>query len=141
MYFDSAYVAKVYLKEPDSDLVRALARTADSLVTSAWALCEVQCTFHRQIREGVMTPRDCDDAIQTFYSHLDRGAWKLIPVTESLLKVAGAITLAAPGDVFLRAGDAVHLATARQAGEHEIWTNDRRMLAAAPYFGIVGRSV
>ena len=33
------------------------------------------------------------------------------------------------------------LATALEAGETEIWTNDRHMLAAAPYVGLVGKSV
>jgi hypothetical protein len=33
------------------------------------------------------------------------------------------------------------LTTARDAGELEIWTNDRHMLAAAPHFGLKGRSV
>jgi hypothetical protein len=28
-----------------------------------------------------------------------------------------------------------------ELGEGEIWTSDRRMLAAAPHFGLVGRSV
>ena len=37
--------------------------------------------------------------------------------------------------------DAVHLATAREVGEREVWTNDRHMLAAASFFGLTGRSV
>jgi predicted nucleic acid-binding protein len=45
-----------------------------------------------------------------------------------------------PPAVFLRAGDAVQLVSALEAGEPEVWTNDRRMLAAAPHFGLVGRS-
>jgi predicted nucleic acid-binding protein len=40
----------------------------------------------------------------------------------------------------LRAGDAIHIATALEVGEPEIWTNDRHLLAAAAHFGIVGRS-
>jgi len=43
-------------------------------------------------------------------------------------------------DLFLRTADAVHLATAQQIGESDVWTNDRHMLAAAPYFGLRGRS-
>jgi predicted nucleic acid-binding protein len=41
--------------------------------------------------------------------------------------------------LFLRAGDAVHLATAAEAGFGEVWTNDRHMLAAARAFGLRGR--
>jgi prevent-host-death family protein len=45
-----------------------------------------------------------------------------------------------PQDVPLRAGGALHLATALEVGEQEVWTNDRHLLGAASHFGIVGRS-
>jgi hypothetical protein len=37
--------------------------------------------------------------------------------------------------------DAVHLATAYEIGEIDIWTNDHHKLAAASWFGLTGRSV
>ena len=40
----------------------------------------------------------------------------------------------------LASGDAVHLATALEIGELEVWTSDRHMLAAAPHFGLIGRT-
>jgi hypothetical protein len=43
--------------------------------------------------------------------------------------------------LFIRTADAVHLATAHEIGERDVWTNDRHMLAAAAYFGLTGRSV
>jgi hypothetical protein len=46
----------------------------------------------------------------------------------------------APADVPLRAGDAIHTATALETGETEIWTNDRHLLAAVAHFGLAGRS-
>jgi hypothetical protein len=48
--------------------------------------------------------------------------------------------LSAPPDLFLRTADAVRLMTAHEIGESSVWTNDRHMLAAAPYFGLTGRS-
>jgi predicted nucleic acid-binding protein len=47
---------------------------------------------------------------------------------------------ALPPDVPLRAGDAIHTATALETGETEIWTNDRHLLAAVAHFGLAGRS-
>jgi predicted nucleic acid-binding protein len=62
-----------------------------------------------------------------------------MPVTESLLRNGHADALA-PADVPLRAGDAIHTATALETGETEIWTNDRHLLAAVAHFGLAGRS-
>jgi predicted nucleic acid-binding protein len=41
----------------------------------------------------------------------------------------------------LRAGDAIHIVSAVEAGFNEIWTNDRHLLAAAAHFGLKGRCV
>ena len=49
--------------------------------------------------------------------------------------------ISAPREIFLRTADAVHLTTAQELGERDVWTNDRHMLATAPYFGLPGRSV
>jgi predicted nucleic acid-binding protein len=46
----------------------------------------------------------------------------------------------APASLYLRSGDAVHLATALEIGELEVWTSDRHMLAAAPHFGLIGHT-
>jgi hypothetical protein len=72
--------------------------------------------------------------------HVREGLWKLIPVSEALLRATSALIVSAPSDLFIRTAAAVHLATAQQIGESDVWTNDRHMLAAAPYFGLRGRS-
>jgi predicted nucleic acid-binding protein len=43
--------------------------------------------------------------------------------------------------MYLRAGDAIHSAAAEEAGFTEIWSNDRRLLEAAPAFGLTGKFV
>ena len=53
-----------------------------------------------------------------------------MPVTESLLRKTAMLIRSPPPDVPLRAGDAIHTATALETGETEIWTNDRHLLAA-----------
>ena len=65
----------------------------------------------------------------------------LLPVSASLLRDVESAMERLPPDVFLRAGDAIHLVSAREAGFTEIWSNDRRLLAAARHFGLKGRSV
>ena len=64
-----------------------------------------------------------------------------LPGSRSSPAETSALMVSAPPDLFIRTADAVHLVTAYETGEHEVWTNDRHMLASASYFGLVGRSV
>lgn len=141
MYLDTSYIAKFYFNEPDSGRVRQLVRKADVIQSSVWALAEFHAVLHRRVREAVISPADAIDLSQRFFQHAADGLWKLVSVNEALLRRTGALMISAPGDLFLRAADAVHLMTAYEAGEREVWTSDRHMLRAAGYFGLHGRSV
>ena len=141
MYFDTSYIAKFYCNEPESLGVRKLVRSADAIYSSLWALAEFHAVLHRRVREGAYSRANAAELASRFSAHVGDGLWNLVPVAESVLRRTSALMLAAPRDLFLRTADAVHLTTAQEAGEHEVWTNDRHMLAAAPYFGLSGRSV
>jgi predicted nucleic acid-binding protein len=141
VYLDTCYIAKFYFNEPESSRIRQLVRKADTLHSSLWALAEFHAVIHRRLHEGVTSDADARDVSTLFSRHIEDGLWNLIPVTEALLRRTGALIISAPRDIFLRTSDAVHLATAQEIGERDVWTNDRHMLAAAPYFGLTGRSV
>ena len=141
LYFDSAYVAKFYLMEPDSRAVRNLAEKAEELHSSEWCLAEMACALHRQVREGTLTPREAAEVRRSFRAHAADGDWVLTPVTRELLEEVDAVVRTLSTETFLRAGDALHLVSARAAGFSEIWTNDRHLLRAARHFGLKGRSV
>jgi len=76
-----------------------------------------------------------------FLEDLNNGVIAAVPVTERILRRIEAATRDLPPSCYLRTFDALHLVTAADSGFSEIWTNDRHMLAAAPHFGLVGRSV
>ena len=76
-----------------------------------------------------------------FLDDLSSGPITATPVTERLLRRVEMVTRALPRICYLRTFDALHLVTAADVGFVEIWTNDRHMLAAAPHFGLRGRSV
>ena len=141
MYLDSAYLAKYYINEPDSVRVRKAIHRAKSLTTSAWSIAEVTCVFHRHLRQGGLSESQFQTVSREFLSHVDDELWTVVPVTGGLLRRVVSVMGNVPSTVFIRAGDAVQLVSALEADEPEIWTNDRHMLAAAPHFGLVGRSV
>lgn len=132
---------KFYLTEADSVPVRELVRGADKIHSSVWALAEFHAVLHRRVREGTACAEDAAALAALFLEHARDGLWNFIPVNGALLRRTGNLMIAAPRDIFLRTADAVHLATAQELGERDVWTSDRHMLAAAPYFGLTGRSV
>jgi predicted nucleic acid-binding protein len=141
LYFDTAYLAKCYWNEPDGRLVRMLAQETSGLYCSAICIAEMACLAHRKVREGPATEADAIVRRDLFLDDLKTGVITAIPVTEHLLLRVETATRALPASCYVRTFDTLHLVTAADNGFSEIWTNDRNMLAAAPLFGLAGRSV
>ena len=88
--------------------------------------------------EGAAT----DDAIGALFDQFDldcrsRGlTW--LSLTEAVLQRVESVYHGAPENLYLRAADALHLATAADFGYEQIYSNDRLLLSAATYFGLQG---
>ena len=104
-------------------------------------MAEFHAVLHRRFREHTASASDVRALAIRFSEHVEQGLWNLVPVSKALLRRTSALVVSAPEQIFLRTADAVHLVTAQELGEDEVWTNDRHMLKAASYFGLVGRSV
>jgi predicted nucleic acid-binding protein len=141
LYFDTAYVAKCYLNEVDAKAVRKLAAQATGLYTCAWCIAELACVFQRHVCESNLSGADAVRVRRRFLEDVRNSVWSLVPVSEQFLFRVDSLVSKVPASLYLRAGDAIHLAAAQTAGFEEIWSNDRRLLAAAPSFGLAGRSV
>jgi predicted nucleic acid-binding protein len=141
LYFDTAYLGKCYWNEPDGKLVRELARQADGLYSSAICIAEMACLAHRKARDGPVALADAVLRRDLFLDDVNNGVVTTVPVTERLLRRVEATTRGLPPSCYLRTFDALHLVTAADSGFIEVWTNDRHMVAAAPHFGLAGRSV
>ena len=140
-YFDTAYLLKLYRPEPGSAAVRALAATVDVLVCSLHGRAELIAAAHRKVREGTATPAHVDALLAQVAADRAAGALDWLPITEAHLdRVTTAFRHAAP-TVYLRAADALHLASAAEAGFDAIHSNDRHLLAAAALFGLRGIDV
>lgn len=141
MYLDTAYVAKCYLNEPDAAAVRRLVAGRSDLTSSAFCLAELACVVQRHVRERGLTRAQATRLRRLFDEDVRDGVWTLLPISAPLLSEVQRRVAALPPSVYVRAGDALHLVSASEAGHAEVWTNDRHMLAAASHLGVRGRSV
>jgi predicted nucleic acid-binding protein len=141
MYFDTAYLAKLYIAEAGSDDVRAHAAHADQISCLAHGRVELAFMFHRKFREGAIGHHWLAQHWEQVESDEQSGMLSWLPLTPQLLDEATRSALALPADIYLRASDALHLAAAKYHGFREIYSNDTHLLAAAKHFGIKRRNV
>ncbi len=141
IYFDAAYIAKCYLNEPGAERVRQVAYGADGLGSCELARLEFASIVKRHLREHHVTRREVTAVLKDFEQDEKDGVWQWFGVTSALIEKARDAVLQIPGQVFVRTGDALHLACAQEHGFGEVYTNDRHMLQAAKYFQVTGVNV
>ena len=135
-YFDSAYIAKFYVDEPESDAVRRLAETLVRVHCCAFGRIEVAGVFHRKWREGAFSEREFREVSAQFTDDCAAGLWIWLPVTDRLIVDAAGSLRTLSKRITIRSADALHLVCAREHGLRRVYTNDRHMLRAAPAFGV-----
>ncbi len=141
IYFDAAYIAKFYLDEPDSDRVRQRAENAGEIACCIHGKVEVLTVFHRKLRERAFSPKAFEALCEQFEADCDSSLWEWLPVSTALVGNLSRQIRSLSARVFIRASDALHLASAAEQGFREIYSNDRRLLEAASHFGLRGLSV
>ena len=141
MYFDTAYLAKLYIVEAGSDDVRSHAANADQLSSLAHGRVELAFMFHRKVREGAIDHHRLTQLWEQVDADERSGMLSWLPLTPQLLEASARSALALPANVFLRASDALHLISAKEHGFRVVYSNDKHLLAAAKHFGIKGRNV
>jgi predicted nucleic acid-binding protein len=140
IYFDTSYLVRLYYHDPGADVVRALAGT-DHIACAAHGQAEMMAAFHRKLREGAIRAASWAALVGQVQAHIDAGAFRWIAQSADILVRIRKVCEKLPATVFLRAADAVHLATAAESGFREVYSNDAHLLAAARHFGIVGKNV
>ena len=136
IYFDSTYVAKVYLFEHGSAEIRALVAAQPDVACCEIGKIELASVLHRKLREGAYDESRHLSLCQQFEQDLQSNVWHWLPVSPVLLELVRLAFRSLPSTVFLRASDALHLVSARQSGFTEIYSNDRHLVAAASHFGL-----
>jgi predicted nucleic acid-binding protein len=140
-YFDSAYIAKCYVREPGSDEVLDLAEASAGRTSLVLAVVEVNAVFQRHFREKKLTHDQLLEICLRFDKDQKDGLWHWLPMDTASIQQAGTKFRHLPPKTFLRSADCLHLAAASEAGFAEIYSNDPHLLAAAPYFGLRGVNV
>ncbi len=141
LFFDAAYIGKLHWREPGSDEIQALAATADEIVCSQHGRAEFCSIGLRKVREGLALPATVRSVFAQFNAEIVAGGIRLLPLTDAILDRVEAAFASAPVTTYLRAADALHLATAAENGFTGIYSNDKHLLAAAPLFGLLGVNV
>jgi len=140
IYFDTSYLVRLYYDDAGAGAVRSLAAT-DHIACAAHGQAEMMAAFHRRLREGAIRPAAYSALLNQVNAHIEAGAFHwLVPDKEVFLRIER-IYRKLPASVFLRAADAIHLATAAESGFRFVYSNDAHLLAAAKYFAIEGKNV
>lgn len=135
-YFDSAYIAKFYVDEPESNAVRRLAESLGRVHCSALGRVEVATVFHRKWREGAFTESAFREVSAQFTDDSAAGLWTWISITDKLIIDTAESIRTLGKTTTIRSADALHLICAKSHGLRRVYTNDRHMLLAAPVFGV-----
>lgn len=140
IYFDSAYIAKFYLTEPDSARVKSLAEEQGEVGCSVLGRAEVAQVFHCKLREGSADRPAMRTLFAQFEADCTQGLWNWFPLTDALIADTVAVFRRLPQSTSLRTADAIHLVTAKAHGIKVVYTNDQRMLGAAKRFKLSATS-
>ena len=141
IYFDTAYLLKCYVKEDGWEKVREFASEHERIVCSVHGRLELHAALHRKLREGELTEGQLDIVLRQLSVDESVRLWEWMPLTSVIMAAVADTFASLPRRVILRTGDAVHLLSARERGCKAIYSDDRHLLAAAPYVGIEGRDV
>jgi len=137
-YLDTCYLTRFYAQEEGTEKILAWAREQRDFVCAIHGRLELFAAFKRWQREGRITSRDHNLILRKLSADEAAGLWRWLPASERLIRQACDQVAALSPKVYLRAADALHLATAADVGLQVIYSHDRHLLAAARHFRLKG---
>ena len=140
IYLDTSYLVRLYFEDPGFEVVRVLAAT-DHVACALHGQSEAIAAFHRKFREGAVSLRSYRALLAQFEADDAVGAIRWLPAGGETSGRIREVYRTLPADVYLRAADALHLATAATQGFATVYSIDSHLLAAAPHFRLKGRNV
>jgi len=137
-YWDSSALVKLYVQELDSSDFQALAQEASRVTTGSLARHEVRTVFRRREAEGVLRSGEAAFLYGELNADISVADILIQPETGDMEQEFGGVLDACFSQtppIFIRTNDALHLASAKVAGEQEFITADLRQRAAALLMG------
>lgn len=141
IYFDTAYMLKCYVSETGSQEVRTIWKTEPATACCEFGKMEFVAALHRVHREGRVTTEELGIILRRWHKDQELGLWNWMPLHAMIIDEVLRMFETLPQAVYLRTGDAIHLACARENGFAEIYTNDRHLKLAASHWGLTACDV
>jgi predicted nucleic acid-binding protein len=138
-YWDTSTLVKLYATEPDPRVFENHALNSRSQpLTSRITLYEAQATFRRKEAEGALRASAAQPVHRQLRQDVSMGEVRLVEldahVEQEYERVLNLCYQQTP-PILLRTLDAIHLASARAAGDTELVATDKRMRDAAKLLG------
>jgi len=138
-YWDTSTLVKLYTKEADSAAFEAYALNDNSqTVTSRITLYEARATFRRKEAEGALVPGAAQKLYEELILNIAAGEIRLVELSADVEREYGRVLdlcYQPTPPILLRTLDALHLSSARVAGETALVATDKRMREAAKSLG------
>lgn len=130
LYFDTSFIAPLYIPEPNSDEVRQLTYTLSQeyIAISEWTCVEFSSMVARRVRMQQLS-ENAAHGLLTAFERISHTQFVILTPSQADYRLA---------DLFLRnfatglrSGDALHLAIAKNNGASHIYSLDQGLIKAA----------
>lgn len=131
IYLDTSALAKIYVREPESEALEAALLGRRDILVSDLAVTELTSALMRRVREGDLDHGNSRRVYKGLLRDLADGQYRWVEMTREVHREAERLLLTAGRRMGLRAADALHLALASIIGVRVLVSFDGRMKAAA----------
>jgi predicted nucleic acid-binding protein len=136
IFCDTSTLAKYYVRETESEAVRARLDAEDQVLLSELARAELVAVFHRQWRERRWSRAEFSAVVRQFSTDEAMGYWTWVALEGAVVEQVVRVYTTLPDEVFLRTADCLHLVTALRQGFTEIHTHDGHQQKGAAALGL-----
>lgn len=140
IFCDTSAIAKFYVCELESPVVRQGIESEDEVYLSELVKVELMGVFHRRLREGKWSQSDFLAAVRQFNTDDITGFWHWAPLDSTIVDAAAKAFTTLPPSIFLRSADCLHLVTALHHNFDTIYTYDSHQALAASSLGLTPKS-